>query len=221
MKPMHRMTLGALPLLMSLTACASDAPDQPLTVLNFINLPSANALCATSSQPSLVLRRDLVPTPGLPESLVECTASDSAPLRTQGVAGAYRSMGKRLLANDVPGTQAVTAKGAIEYQLIVLSNAVAGRDVEYNEWYEHIHLPDVLRNPGFVSAERFKLQTTFSASGYVLPTYAVRYTLRSVNIDATIAEINRRLSSGITRWNDAFDSKSLVGRYYEVQNPLR
>lgn len=217
MNPLQRMTLGALHLLMSLTACTSNASEQSLTVLNFTDQPSVTGPCKASSNPTLVLRRDLVPTPGLPEGLIECSTDAAAPLRTEGLAGTYHSIGKRLLAKDVPGAQAVTAQGAIDYELIVLSNAVAGRDAEYNEWYEHTHLPDVLRNPGFVSAERFKLQTTFSASGYVLPTYAVRYTLRSVDIDATITEINRRLSTGITRWNDAFDSKSLVGRYYEVR----
>lgn len=220
MKPLHRF-LGALPLFLSFTAWASDNPAQQLTVLNFTDHASVNGSCASSAAPILIPSRDLVPTPGLPEGLVECQTAATVALRTDGVAGAYRAIGKLLLAKDVPGTQSVTAQEATDYELIVLSNAAPGRDAEYNDWYEHIHLPDVLRNPGFVSAERFKLESTSSASGFVLPLYAVRYTLRSVDIDATIAEINRRLSTGITRWNDAFDSKSLIGRYYAVQKPVR
>jgi len=41
--------------------------------------------------------------------------------------------------------------------LIVFSNPAEGREDEYNEWYSHQHLADVLRVPGFKSAQRFKI----------------------------------------------------------------
>ena len=41
--------------------------------------------------------------------------------------------------------------------LVVLSNAVEGREEEYNDWYTNTHLRDILALPGFVSAQRFKL----------------------------------------------------------------
>jgi len=41
--------------------------------------------------------------------------------------------------------------------LIVFSNPVAGREDEYDDWYSHRHLGDVLPLPGFRSAQRFKL----------------------------------------------------------------
>jgi len=41
--------------------------------------------------------------------------------------------------------------------LIVLSNAVDGRDDEFNDWYENVHLPDLLKVDGFCAAQRFKL----------------------------------------------------------------
>jgi hypothetical protein len=41
--------------------------------------------------------------------------------------------------------------------LIVLSNAVAGRDEEFNDWYSNRHLRDVLSVEGFVAAQRFRL----------------------------------------------------------------
>ena len=39
--------------------------------------------------------------------------------------------------------------------LIVMSDAVDGHDGEYNDWYDRVHLPDVLDVPGFVAARRF------------------------------------------------------------------
>lgn len=43
------------------------------------------------------------------------------------------------------------------YVYTVFSNAVAGREDEYNSWYTERHLDDVLRIPGFVAAQRFRL----------------------------------------------------------------
>ena len=40
---------------------------------------------------------------------------------------------------------------------VVLTNPVPGHEDEYNEWYTKQHLPDVLKAPGFKSAQRFKL----------------------------------------------------------------
>ena len=44
--------------------------------------------------------------------------------------------------------------------LLVLSNPVAGREDEYNNWYTNTHLVDVLKLPGAVAAKRFKLSDT-------------------------------------------------------------
>ena len=40
---------------------------------------------------------------------------------------------------------------------VVFTQAVPGRDAEYNEWYDRQHLNDVLRIHGAVSAQRFDL----------------------------------------------------------------
>jgi hypothetical protein len=39
--------------------------------------------------------------------------------------------------------------------MIVLTNAVAGRDEEFNRWYDERHLADVLNGP-FTAVERFR-----------------------------------------------------------------
>jgi len=38
----------------------------------------------------------------------------------------------------------------------VLTNPVEGREAEFNAWYDR-HLHDILRLPGLVSAQRFRL----------------------------------------------------------------
>ncbi len=43
----------------------------------------------------------------------------------------------------------------MRHVLIVMSDPVEGREDEYNDWYDNIHLGEVLQVPGFVAAQRF------------------------------------------------------------------
>ena len=40
---------------------------------------------------------------------------------------------------------------------VVQTNAEAGRDDEFNDWYSNVHIPEILALPGFVGAQRFLL----------------------------------------------------------------
>jgi hypothetical protein len=44
--------------------------------------------------------------------------------------------------------------------LVVLTNAIPGREEEFNDWYTDVHLRDVLALDGFTAAERFQLSDT-------------------------------------------------------------
>ena len=42
--------------------------------------------------------------------------------------------------------------------LLVLSNPVADKtDAEFNDWYDNVHLSEVLAVPGFVAAQRYAI----------------------------------------------------------------
>jgi hypothetical protein len=43
---------------------------------------------------------------------------------------------------------------------IVLTNPVEGREDEFNDWYTNQHLQDILRVPGVISGQRFRLHST-------------------------------------------------------------
>jgi hypothetical protein len=68
-----------------------------------------------------------------------------------------------------------------KYKLVVLSNAVAGREDEYNDWYTNQHLDDVVAIPGFASAVRMKHLTPVAGD------FAHKY-LAIYEIDAPDAE---------------------------------
>ena len=44
-----------------------------------------------------------------------------------------------------------------QYVYLVLSNAVEGRDDEFNDWYTNRHIVDVLKIDGVIAAQRFQL----------------------------------------------------------------
>ena len=42
-----------------------------------------------------------------------------------------------------------------QHQILVFTNPVAGREDAYNEWYDGIHVAEVLEVEGFVACQRF------------------------------------------------------------------
>lgn len=63
---------------------------------------------------------------------------------------------------------------------IVQTNAVEGREVEFNEWYDSTHVPDVLAIEGFESAQRFKRSEPLDGPDAATPDYeyAVLYEVK-------------------------------------------
>ena len=43
------------------------------------------------------------------------------------------------------------------YVLVVHAQHVEGREEEFTEWYDNVHIPAVLEFDGFVSAQRYRL----------------------------------------------------------------
>lgn len=80
-----------------------------------------------------------------------------------------------------------------KHVLVVMSNAAKGRDQEYNDWYTNVHVPDVLKVPGFVSATRYKLSPKQRAGNAPAQwEYCATYDIETDNLDETLAELGRR-----------------------------
>lgn len=55
-----------------------------------------------------------------------------------------------------PG-QTVPGAKAGAFRMVSIAQPCEGREGEYDEWYEGLHMPEVLRLPGMVSGQRYKL----------------------------------------------------------------
>ena len=85
------------------------------------------------------------------------------------------------------------------YKLVALSNAVEGRDEEFNHWYDTQHLPDVMAVPGFMSAERL------TVLGDGPHRYLAIYEIETDDIAAVLAEFGKRPGTELMPLSDALD----------------
>jgi hypothetical protein len=90
-----------------------------------------------------------------------------------------------------------------KYKLIVLSDAVAGREDEYNEWYSKQHLSDVIAVPGFVSAQRFKMQAL--VMGEFKNKYLAIYDIDTDEPQSTIDDLMLRWGTDAMIMSDTID----------------
>jgi hypothetical protein len=78
---------------------------------------------------------------------------------------------------------------------VVQTNARPGRLDEFNEWYDTVHIPDVLSIPGVLSARRYQLAQT--QLGRASREYPYRFlTLYELEDDA--AEVVQAIDAAIT-----------------------
>ena len=97
--------------------------------------------------------------------------------------------------------------------LLVMSDAVEGRDAEYNDWYDQVHLPDVLSVPGFVGARRFVAEPSVHGE---LPAqrHLAIYEMEGDDVDA----LHAALSAAAARMeiSPAFDRTRTVTYTYRL-----
>jgi hypothetical protein len=79
-------------------------------------------------------------------------------------------------------------------KFIVMSDPVAGKEDEYNDWYEHQHLGDVLKVPGFVAAQRLRFASKINDVPHWQ--YCVIYTIESEDPEGVVASLTKIVADG-------------------------
>lgn len=89
-----------------------------------------------------------------------------------------------------------------QYCFVVISDALPEREEEFNAWYDQQHLADVLRVPGFVAAQRFKLAQPESS----LPgRYLALYEIETEDPQGALAELMKRSGTQQMIMSEAMD----------------
>jgi len=97
------------------------------------------------------------------------------------------------------------------YKFLVITRPVPGKEAAYNDWYDHRHIPDVLKVPGFVSAQRFKASGETALPG----PYVAIYELETSDPSAALAELTARAGTSQMPLSDALDMTSVSATLLE------
>jgi len=99
------------------------------------------------------------------------------------------------------------------YKMVVLSKPVEGQESRYNDWYDNVHLKQVLSLPGFISAERFKLSVSL-ASLHVYPYMSV-YEIETADPELAAKTLQEAAENGRIEASVAFDYETVFASIYE------
>ena len=79
--------------------------------------------------------------------------------------------------------------------LLVLTNPVEGQEAAYNDWYDNVHLHEVLALEGFAGATRYRLGDTQAGAGGDPPwCYLSIYELDTDDAAAAMARLSEAAS---------------------------
>lgn len=79
---------------------------------------------------------------------------------------------------------------------MVVTTPPPGEEEAYGEWYEQHHMPDVLKVPGFVSAQRFRLAPGPGDDAGVVK-YLGLYEIEAEDSAPILEELGRRAGGGL------------------------
>ena len=99
------------------------------------------------------------------------------------------------------------------YKMLVLSRPIAGKDAEYNDWYQNTHLQQIVALPGFVSAQRFRVAVNMRGEeGYP---YMAIYDIEADDVQAAYRILEQAAGDGTITVSQAFDYASVHASIYE------
>jgi hypothetical protein len=105
-----------------------------------------------------------------------------------------------------------------KYSFVVLTNSVSGREAEFNEWYDNVHMKDVLALPGFISAKRY-----VTAGAGDLPTtghsYLAIYEIETDDLAAVNAALAKASGTPALSMSETLDRTSVSRGYFKPLSP--
>lgn len=93
-----------------------------------------------------------------------------------------------------------------QFKMIALTNPVEGRDDEYNDWYQNVHLPEVLSYKGMVSAQRYKAAVPLQEPGGTSYSYLAVYDIDTDDLGSLLQRLGSDSTSGRNTASEAADN---------------
>jgi hypothetical protein len=96
------------------------------------------------------------------------------------------------------------------FHFLVLSNPVAGRDDEYNTWYDKEHIEDLLAVDGIRAAQRYRFAALGPGQQEPSYQYAAVYEAEADDVSVVQQNLMAALTSGRVRSSDAIAPGALA-----------
>jgi hypothetical protein len=103
---------------------------------------------------------------------------------------------------------------AKKYKLVVFTNAVEGKDEQFNDWYQNTHLKQIVSIKSFVQAQRFRFHANIVPGGANLARYMAIYDIETDDIGAAIGAMDDLAASGRMPLPESM-GQPIVGAVYE------
>lgn len=100
-----------------------------------------------------------------------------------------------------------------KYIMTVQSNPVAGREDEYNDWYDKHHVREIIQTPTFVAGQRYKMAPLKipDRAGYQKPrhAYMVVYEFETDDLEKTKSALWSPENVARIKQSTSFDSSDV------------
>lgn len=104
------------------------------------------------------------------------------------------------------------------YNLIALTNAVEGQHEAFNDWYDNVHVADVLRIPGVTAAQRYRLSDTQFREGNHQWGYMAVYEIEGDDLSGTLNALRAASGTDAMPLSDALKDERMVWVYEPIQD---
>ena len=105
-----------------------------------------------------------------------------------------------------------------KHVFVVFTNPVEGQEDVYNAWYSDVHLQDVLKVPGIIAAQRFKLSDVQRDSPPFPWRYLALYEIETDDLNHTLAALRERAGTSAMVISDAVASER-AGWFFQPITP--
>jgi hypothetical protein len=108
-----------------------------------------------------------------------------------------------------------------KYIMAVRSNAVLGREAEFNEWYDRVLLPQMVRSPTLISGQRYRVAPVALPMGLqkAQHEYLAVYQIESENLQETVQQLWSSENMARIQPSTALDYSSVDCQFYLPMGP--
>ena len=103
------------------------------------------------------------------------------------------------------------------YKYVVLTDALPGRESDFDHWCDKQHIRDVLEIPGVVNAVRYQAAPQQSGPVEGVRRYMTVYDIETEDLQAVIADLTARAGTPAMPISDSLDVGSLYTGFYQAR----